>query len=154
MDLTQALSLVATAHGSVTASTLDLSTERKYHCITVTLYCSKMNGKITNKKSQLFSTDEIFLLIKKLQNKTGTFYNDRDIWNSICRVERGKVSNKIRFSIYERDRYRCRRCGVTNKFAYLEIDHIIPISKGGKSTYDNLQTLCRKCNYEKGNNRY
>ena len=32
-----------------------------------------------------------------------------------------------------------------------EIDHIFPISKGGKSTYDNLQTLCRRCNKLKGN---
>lgn len=32
----------------------------------------------------------------------------------------------------------------------LEIDHIIPIAKGGKSTYDNLQTLCHRYNIKKG----
>ena len=122
--------------------------------ITVTLYCSKINGRIYDRKIQSFCVEEIFSFINRLKNKSGTFYNDRDIWNSLCRVERGKVSNKMRFSIYERDGYRCRRCGVSERYATLEIDHIIPISKGGKSTYENLQTLCRKCNYEKGNKRY
>ncbi|MBR2352886.1 MAG: HNH endonuclease, partial [Clostridia bacterium] len=32
----------------------------------------------------------------------------------------------------------------------LEVDHIIPVSKGGKSTLDNLQTLCERCNRGKG----
>ena len=123
-------------------------------CITVTLYCSKMNGRIYDRKTQSFSVEEVLSFINRLKDKNGTFYNDRDIWDSLCRVERGKVSNKMRFSVYERDRYRCRRCGVSERYAALEIDHIIPISKGGKSTYENLQTLCRKCNYEKGNKRY
>ena len=122
--------------------------------ITVSLYCSKMNGRVYDRKIQSFSVDEIVSFVNRLENKNGTFYNDRDIWNSLCRVERGKVSNKMRFSIYERDGYRCRRCNISERYATLEIDHIIPISKGGKSTYENLQTLCHKCNYEKGNRRY
>lgn len=119
--------------------------------LTITLYCSTINGRIYAKKTAAFYDGDIFALIKRLSNKNGTFYNDREIWNSLCKVERGKVSNKMRFSIYERDGYRCRRCGISDMYANLEIDHIIPISKGGKSTYDNLQTLCHRCNVEKGN---
>ena len=122
--------------------------------ITVTLYCSKINGRIYDRKAQRFCVEEIFSFINRLKNKRGKFYNDRDIWNSLCRVERGKVSNKMRFSIYERDGYRCRHCGASDQCTTLEIDHIIPISKGGKSTCENLQTLCWKCNDEKGNRRY
>ena len=69
-------------------------------------------------------------------------------------VSKGEISNKMRFAIYERDGYRCRRCGVRDGYARLEIDHIIPIAKGGKSTYDNLQTLCHDCNVEKGDSLY
>lgn len=120
----------------------------------VTLYCSKINGQIYTQKSENFSTYDIYILNKRLNNKNGTYYCDREIWDAICRVERGKVSNKMRFSIYERDRYRCRKCGVSDRYAQLEIDHIIPIAKGGKSTYENLQTLCHKCNVQKGDNLY
>ena len=118
--------------------------------LTVTLYCSKINGQVYDSKRDIFSAADISTLIKRLNNKRGDFYNDRGIWDALCRVERGKVSNKIRFSIYERDGYRCRKCGTSNRYAQLEIDHIIPIAKGGKTTYDNLQTLCHRCNVEKG----
>ncbi len=121
-------------------------------CIEVTLYCSQLNGRVYAKKNEVYRADDILVLIKRLRNRNGTFYNDREIWNSICRVERGKVSNKMRFSIYQRDCYRCRKCGVSQRYAQLEVDHIIPISKGGKSTYNNLQTLCHRCNIEKGDN--
>ena len=119
----------------------------------VTLRCSKINGEVYRKKRNSFSAADISTFIKRLNNKRGDFYNDRGIWDALCRVERGRVSNRMRFSIYERDGYRCRNCGVNgryNKYVQLEIDHIIPIAKGGKTTYDNLQTLCHKCNVEKG----
>ena len=53
----------------------------------------------------------------------------------------------MRFSIYEKDNYRCRKC--KRHTDDLEIDHIIPIAKGGKSEYNNLQTLCKRCNMNK-----
>lgn len=122
--------------------------------IEVCLHCSKINGDVYDQKKQVFNENEISGYIKRIQNKNGYFYNDRDIWNAICRVERGKVSNKMRFSIYKRDGYRCRYCGRTDTFTDLEIDHIVPIAKGGKSTYSNLQTLCKSCNMKKGSNLY
>lgn len=122
--------------------------------IDVTLNRSDINGYIYQRKEECFSPKDILILIKRLKNKRGSFYNNRYIWDAICRVERGKVSNKIRFAIYERDGYRCCRCGISQRYAALEIDHIIPIAKGGKSTYDNLQTLCHKCNVEKGDTMY
>ena len=113
----------------------------------VILYCSKINGEIYEKKQWIFSSKEILELINRLNDRNGDYYYDNAIWGAICRVERGKVSNKLRFAIYKRDGYKCRKCGSTQ---CLEIDHIVPISKGGKSTYNNLQTLCKRCNKEKG----
>jgi hypothetical protein len=122
--------------------------------INVTLFCSQINGNVYSRKNEMYGADDILNIIKRLRNRNGNFYNDREIWDSICRVERGKVSNKMRFSIYQRDGYRCRKCGASQEYARLEIDHIIPIAKGGKSTYNNLQTLCHRCNVEKGDSLY
>ena len=60
-----------------------------------------------------------------------------------------------------RDNFTCVFCGVEcitkNKHGVtipalgeIEIDHIIPVAKGGKATLDNLQTACKKCNRKKG----
>ncbi len=122
--------------------------------LTVTLYCSTINGKIRGRKRENFSVDDVLTIIKRLSNRRGAFYCDREIWDAICRVERGKVSNKMRFSIYARDGHRCCNCGISDRYAQLEIDHIIPIAKGGKTTYNNLQTLCHRCNVKKGDSLY
>ena len=59
----------------------------------------------------------------------------------------------LRNKIKTRDNYSCKKCGVNIKdepTLLLEIDHIIPISKGGMSVEENLQCLCWKCNRTKG----
>ena len=119
--------------------------------INVKLIRTNINGDHQESKKQHFNSGEILNLIDRINNKNGKFYLDDGIWNSICRVERGKVSNKLRFFILDRDHHRCKMCGSTRN---LEIDHIIPIAKGGKSTSDNLQVLCHRCNKKKGSNIY
>ncbi len=116
--------------------------------ISVLLRLEKINGQYRTSKTSTFPAEQIKDIINKLHQKQGNFYTNRDIWDSICRVERGKVTNKMRFAIYAKDNYRCRKCG--RKTNDLEIDHIYPIAKGGKTTMDNLQTLCHRCNVRKG----
>lgn len=61
--------------------------------------------------------------------------------------QRAIITDDMRYNVLRRDGFRCRICGATaNDGVKLEVDHIIPVSKGGKSTYDNLQTLCERCN--------
>lgn len=120
--------------------------------IKVTLVRTNINGDRQERKSDTFKRETISDIIYRLGQKRDNYYQDKNIWDSICRVERGKVTNKMRFAIYNRDGYRCRYCG--RKTDDLEIDHIIPIAKGGKSTLDNLQTLCHRCNVKKGTDIY
>lgn len=48
-------------------------------------------------------------------------------------------------------KYQCAACGITDcSRVYFQVDHIMPMNKGGKSVPDNLQILCRKCNGSKG----
>lgn len=65
--------------------------------------------------------------------------------------QRNMMSPSLRMEVLKRDGYRCRICGRSaNDGARLEVDHIIPISKGGKTELSNLQTLCWDCNRGKG----
>ena len=62
-----------------------------------------------------------------------------------------KFSDKDKRTAYERQNGICPICGTHHEIEEMEGDHIIPWSKGGKTTIDNLQMLCKKCNREKGN---
>ncbi len=67
--------------------------------------------------------------------------------------QRALMTPALRESIKQRDHYTCQKCGVSveeEPHLLLEIDHIVPISKGGMTSVDNLQTLCWKCNRSKG----
>lgn len=67
------------------------------------------------------------------------------------------ISLALRLKIFNRDNFRCVLCGkspATDIGTKLHIDHIVPFSKGGQSTIDNLQTLCFECNIGKGNKEF
>ncbi len=59
----------------------------------------------------------------------------------------------IWWSVLARDKWTCCSCGRSSKEEgiTLEVDHILPRSKGGTDDLDNLQTLCKKCNIGKSN---
>lgn len=61
------------------------------------------------------------------------------------------MTPKLRYSILKRDGFRCQICGRGEKDGVkLHVDHIIPVSKGGKTVPKNLRTLCEDCNLGKG----
>lgn len=58
-----------------------------------------------------------------------------------------RIGNSLRWRVYERDEFQCLLCHVTTD---LSLDHLIPECRGGPTPFDNLRTLCRKCNSMKG----
>lgn len=63
-------------------------------------------------------------------------------------AKRPPIPREVVDAVYRRDGARCVYCGSTEN---LQLDHIIPFSKGGATTLENLQLLCQKCNLEKSN---
>ncbi|MEM6650415.1 MAG: HNH endonuclease [Pseudomonadota bacterium] len=55
-----------------------------------------------------------------------------------------------RFNVFLRDGFTCQYCGDTNRDT-LTFDHVIPRSRGGKTTWQNIVTACSSCNLRKGN---
>lgn len=64
-------------------------------------------------------------------------------------------TRKPRFSkgnLYLRDMYECVYCGCGVSKATATMDHVLPISHGGKTNWENIVTACAPCNHVKGNN--
>lgn len=103
------------------------------------------NGGMVQKYFTIPMTEETIIeLIKKLEDKLTL--------KSFIKEQRTLMTKKMRESIKIRDNFTCCNCKNSIQFEpnlLLEIDHIIPVSKGGETTENNLQTLCWKCNRAK-----
>lgn len=66
-------------------------------------------------------------------------------------LNQSPIPESLRYRILAESKGRCALCGATSKDRLLDVDHIIPRSKGGTNEYENLQVLCSKCNRSKGN---
>jgi hypothetical protein len=62
-------------------------------------------------------------------------------------VAKRYITAALRWEIWERDDFRCKRCGARR---FLTVDHIHPERHGGTLDPHNLQTLCHPCNSSKG----
>ena len=62
------------------------------------------------------------------------------------------INLRLRFKVLQRDNFKCCACGASpakDASVELHVDHILPWSKGGETVFENLQTLCSKCNLGK-----
>lgn len=89
--------------------------------------------------------ENISELIKVLESKLTA--------SAFAKEQRILMTKKLRDLIKKRDNFTCCNCGNSTYVEpnlLLEIDHIIPVAKGGRTVEENLQTLCWKCNRAKG----
>ena len=63
------------------------------------------------------------------------------------RSRKVRIPVPLRWAVWERDNFTCRQCGLRRE---LQVDHVVPVSKGGGTELSNLQTLCGTCNARKG----
>ena len=105
-------------------------------------------GQVNLKKEAEFHLNNILNCMESVSRSR----LDRKTYEQLAFVERGEVSDSLRYNIMQRDGFKCVICGASaSDGAHLHIDHIIPISKGGKSAPSNLRTLCERCNIGKSN---
>ena len=85
--------------------------------------------------------------------KFAEYLNNQIKYRKSAKYQRQLMTPQLREQILSRDKYECKKCGVSKKnekHLLLEVDHIIPISRGGITIESNLQALCWKCNRTKG----
>lgn len=103
-------------------------------------------GNSSQRTTFTLNTPTIDALVETLSQKIR--------WKKSAAGQRALMTTKLRNLIKTRDRHTCRYCKVSlaaEPHLLLEVDHILPVSKGGMSTEDNLQTLCWRCNRTKSN---
>jgi hypothetical protein len=119
---------------------------RKAHLICLLLLSARMDNVLPNNPPRLEqfigATDSVDL------SAFADFVAFAEVEESACedRLARRRIPDALRAAVLLRDGARCRRCHTA---VNLEVDHIVPVSKGGKTEETNLQTLCRRCNRRK-----
>ena len=97
-----------------------------------------------------FSCDYNFLFNRNEQLKAINYECTLKEYNS--KNQRKLMTKELRQQIIIRDKYTCQHCGkYMPDEVGIHVDHIVPISKGGKTVPSNLQVLCSKCNGSKSN---
>ncbi|MBQ8179881.1 MAG: HNH endonuclease [Candidatus Methanomethylophilaceae archaeon] len=99
-------------------------------------------GRNRYRDSRMYSQDDIIGFIEEGRR--------REQYRNSVQYERS-VAAGLRYDVLKRDGFRCVLCGASRADGIkLHVDHVIPVSKGGRSTMDNLRTLCEECNLGKG----
>ena len=86
------------------------------------------------------------------EQKLGAFLKQRGLGTWDYRLfEADPVPSDVRFRVLAASNGRCALCGATSKERRIEVDHVLPRSKGGSNDIENLQALCDECNRGKSN---
>lgn len=116
----------------------------------------KQNGVVDFKKGMYklntskLTPEQKTILIKICDKKIQEYEKKfgKDIWKHRSKDSR-LISGPDAFLVKERAKNRCELCGISGAEKRLDVDHIVPVNKGGKTVVENLQALCRTCNSQK-----
>jgi hypothetical protein len=106
---------------------------------------------VLSKKWDFVTSEKVSNFIGAVQHR-----NQFGLWHACsrdgdAREERAKMTPRLRFQTLRKAGFKCVACGLGPEHgAVLHADHIIPISKGGKTEERNLRSLCASCNFGKG----
>lgn len=124
-----------------------IDVEKEFNVV-IYLNYESAKGKVKDKVYKKYDSHSFL----KIYNEYKKIKEEREIYQVSSKVERSIMTESMRYDVFKRDNYKCQICGATSKDgALLHVDHIIPVSKGGKTEMSNLQTLCSRCNLGKSN---
>jgi len=119
-----------------------------------TTYKARFNGWVNACAAFIaFVTGEEPPAKSKPKTSNATIAKPSKAVKRIASPNKRSISDKLRYRVLARDRFKCVLCGrspASEAGVKLHIDHIVPFSKGGKTVIENLRSTCNKCNWGKG----
>lgn len=114
--------------------------------VEISVHYTSPQGRNHRVKSQQYPLSEIEKAIEKKEHN----HLQQVLYKASTQYERSRMTPTLRYAVMQRDRFRCQICGASQEDGVrLHVDHIFPISKGGKTEMANLRTLCETCNLGK-----
>ena len=111
-----------------------------------------VNGQLVTLNTKGLTLQEKAHIRMICEQKLQSFVQKRGIgiWDYRL-LDEEPIPDSMRFTVLKAAGGRCQLCGISAKERPLDVDHIIPRSRGGKTELTNLQALCSKCNRSKRN---
>lgn len=114
----------------------DPITELVFRC---SLNYTSPAGRNSYNDYEFFNTQQIADLLDEIR--------DDERRKTTAAYQRSLMTQSMRYDVLKRDGFKCVLCGRGAKDGVeLQVDHILPVSKGGKTLMSNLRTLCSDCN--------
>ena len=112
----------------------------------------KKEGELVTLNVEKLSFQQKAEIKMACERKLQTFISKKGlgIWDYRM-LETDPLPDSLRYRVLKDSGGRCGLCGATKNERPLDVDHIVPRSRGGRTEYSNLQVLCSKCNRSKGN---
>ncbi|MFH1379417.1 MAG: HNH endonuclease [bacterium] len=138
---------------------------RNFYAIHITSWRRAMSllyldqARVVDDEYRTYSFNDWLEVSQTVQDHSAGFVHTPEFKIAIPEVISLKVFDKLprvdvkftRRNIYEHYKYRCCYCGHRFATNALNLEHVIPRSRGGRSTWDNVVTSCISCNLKKGN---
>lgn len=113
-------------------------------CVMFFLYYQYRRAVKNNNEKMEQDLNDLYEYFRK---ELTSFIGDEEVGYPVSESRKSSISVSTRFDVFQRDDFTCQLCGKTREGgAKLEVDHKIPVSKGGSDRMNNLWTLCRECN--------
>ena len=112
----------------------------------------QQDGELISLSAERLSFEQRSFVLMACEQKMQEFVAKRGLalWDYRM-LDSEPIPDSLRLRVLMASGRRCALCGATSRERPLDVDHIIPRSRGGKTSPSNLQVLCSKCNRSKGN---
>lgn len=119
------------------------------------IYYKNNKDMILQKNHEYYNKNKAYVNLRNKKyycnNKDKFIFKARERKNKLREVSDGSITEKSLYKIYELQKHKCAYCDCNLEESGKHLDHIIPISKGGSHTLNNVHYVCPTCNLSKNN---